>query len=406
MQMVEENILAKINYLLENGIQQETTTPHSSAQNGIAEQLNRTLVEHARAMLHHHQLPNSFWKEAVAYATYLKNRSPTHALKDHKVLDEVFWGKKPDVSHLEEFGKKCWVLQQNEEISKLDPKSKQFIFVGIGDGTKGYRYYNPKTHQTLTSRNVIFKTQIGKMDEVEVSHTVPIEGESGDSNRKVEMETENTQKQKQSLMPVPREKSARILAQPLLNYRVLNDPSARGPKEWQHHVPTTEENGHISVDYAMIGASLEDDPTSLKEAKARSDWPKWKEAMDAEIDQLTKRGTYKMVDLPPDRKAIASKWVFHIKRDHNGKIVIHKARLVAKEFSQIPGIDFVETFAPVMRLDTFRLVRALATNLALFSINSCGRHCGSLSQWHITRTYPHGPATGPSRWDGTVLSIN
>jgi hypothetical protein len=50
-----------------------------------------------------------------------------------------------------------------------------------------------------------------------------------------------------------------------------------------------------------------------------------------------------MVDLPPDRKAIASKWVFCIKRDHNGKIVKHKARLVAKGFSQILGIDFVET---------------------------------------------------------------
>src|ERR1700678_907307 len=95
------------NILLKNGIQQETTTPHSSAQNRIAEQLNRTLVEHARTMLHQHQLPNSFWKEAVAYATYLKNRSPTRVLKDNKVPDEVFWGKKPDISHLEEFGKKC-----------------------------------------------------------------------------------------------------------------------------------------------------------------------------------------------------------------------------------------------------------------------------------------------------------
>src|SRR6202522_1703715 len=87
--------------------------------------------------------------------------------------------------------------------------------------------------------------------------------------------------------------------------------------------------------------------------------------MDAEIDQLTKQGTYKMVDLPPDQKAIASKWVFRIKRDHNGKIVKHKARLVAKGFSQIPGIDFVETFAPVMRLETFRLLMALATKLGL-----------------------------------------
>src|SRR6202789_919524 len=128
-------------------------------------------------MLHQHQLHNSFWKEAVAYATYLKNRSLTHALKDNKVPDEVFWGKKPDISHLEEFGKKCWVLQQNEKISKLDPKSKEFIFVGIGDGTKGYRYYSPKTHQTLTSRNVIFVAKEDKSDEIEISHTVPIEGE-------------------------------------------------------------------------------------------------------------------------------------------------------------------------------------------------------------------------------------
>src|SRR5271168_5155058 len=72
-----------------------------------------------------------------------------------------------------------------------------------------------------------------------------------------------------------------------------------------------------------------------------------------------------MVDLPHDRKAIASKWVFRLKRDHNGKIVKHKARLVAKGFSQIPGIDFVETFAPVMRLETFRLLMALATKLGL-----------------------------------------
>src|ERR1700678_4302558 len=116
------------NYLLENGIQQETTTPHSSAQNGIAEQLNRTLVEHAGAMLHRHRLPNSFWKEAVAYATYLKNRSPTCALKDYKVPDEVFWRKSQMYLIWKNLAKKCWVLQQNEEISKLDPKSKTIYF--------------------------------------------------------------------------------------------------------------------------------------------------------------------------------------------------------------------------------------------------------------------------------------
>ena len=143
---------------------------------------------------------------------------------------------------------------------------------------------------------------------------MPIEGEENeDDNQKVEEKSEISPKQKQSYIPVPREKSAWILAQPLLNYHVLNNPATCGPKEWQHQVPTIEETGYILVDYAMIGATLEDDPISLKEAKERSDWLKWKEAMDAEMDQLTKRGTYKLMELPPNRKAIASKWVFHIK---------------------------------------------------------------------------------------------
>jgi hypothetical protein len=59
----------------------------------------------------------------------------------------------------------------------------------------------------------------------------------------------------------------------------------------------------------MIRVSLEDDPLSLKEVKERSDWPKWKVAMDVEVDQLVKKGTYKLIKLPPDHQAISCKWV-------------------------------------------------------------------------------------------------
>ena len=136
-----------------------------------------------------------------------------------------------------------------------------------------------------------------------------------------------------SKIPVPWERSTHISSQPLINYRLLNNPNSRGPKEWQHQVPAVE-SGLITVDYAMIGASLEDDLLSIKEAKGRADWGKWKEGMDAEISQLTKQGTFKLVDLPSDQQAIASKWVYRIKCDHNGTIPKHKARLVAKGCSQ------------------------------------------------------------------------
>jgi hypothetical protein len=283
-------------------------TPHSPSQNGIAERLNRTLVEHARAMLHQHGLPHSLWKEAIAYATYLKNRSPTRAIKDRKVPDEVFWGKKPNIAHLEEFGKTCWVLQQDGNNSKLDPKSRKFIFVGVADGTKGYRYYNSKTHQILTSRNVLFEVEERVSDEVEITHPAPLEGESGISGKQTSGGNEDsiaskpdhvpekeTHHASPSRIPVPRERSSRILAQPLVNYRMLNNPNSRGPKEWNHHVPTVEESGYITIDYAMIGATSEEDPLSLKEAKDRSDWPKWKVSMDTEIMQLHNQMRYLLI---------------------------------------------------------------------------------------------------------------
>jgi hypothetical protein len=65
-------------------------------------------------------------------------------------------------------------------------------------------------------------------------------------------------------------------------------------------MPTTEELSHILVDYAMIRASLEDDLLLLKEVKKRSDWPKWKVAIDVKVDQLVRKGMYKLVKLPPD----------------------------------------------------------------------------------------------------------
>jgi hypothetical protein len=74
-------------------------------------------------------------------------------------------------------------LQQNGNHSKLNLKSHKFIFVGIGDGTKGYRYYNTKTHQILTLHNVVSVAEGVKSDEVEVTHPMQLKGESGTNSK-------------------------------------------------------------------------------------------------------------------------------------------------------------------------------------------------------------------------------
>ena len=242
-------------FLLDSGIQLDVTTPYSPSQNGIAERLNRTLVKHARAMLHAHNLPYFLWTEAVAYATYLKNRSPTRAIKDFKTPDEVFWKTKPNVNNLQEFGQKCWVLQQDGKRSKLDPKSRQFIFTGIAQGTKGYRYYNSTTRQILTSRNVVFSLDIEEapITLIESSHPTSIEGENANNIPSTSGIEEIPEKAppapitsstpKGTQIPIAiRSRSERIkTTHPTVSYRVLNNPASRGPKEWQHHVPTTED---------------------------------------------------------------------------------------------------------------------------------------------------------------------
>ena len=87
----------------QQGVEIQTTALYSPSQNGVAEQMNRTIVELARAMLNAHQLPQFLWEYAVAHAVYLRNRAFTKPL-GNKTLYETWFKRRPNVSHLREFG--------------------------------------------------------------------------------------------------------------------------------------------------------------------------------------------------------------------------------------------------------------------------------------------------------------
>jgi hypothetical protein len=80
-----------------------------------------------------------------------------------------------------------------------------------------------------------------------------------------------------------------------------------------------------------------------------------------ELQAIKDNHTWLLTDLPANRRAIGLKWVYKVKRDEDGKVVHHKARLVVKGYSR-QGIDYEEVFAPVARLQTVRLIIALAAN--------------------------------------------
>ncbi len=91
------------------------------------------------------------------------------------------------------------------------------------------------------------------------------------------------------------------------------------------------------------------EPNSLNQAMHRTDWLKWKEALQAKYDSIIENETWKLTSMPENRQLITGRWVFKLKKDRNGQILKYKARWVAHGFKQEEGVDFVETFAAVVK---------------------------------------------------------
>jgi transposase InsO family protein len=361
-----------IKFCREEGITIETTAPYSPSQNGVAERFNRTLIELVRAMLIAKGLPTFLWDEAVNHATYIRNRSPTKALKG-KTPHEAWTGKKPDVTHFREFGSDVWILDESINRSKLSPKSKKMVFVGFMEGSKSVRYWDKEKRNIKVSRNFTF-SENGEMGELQVVELPGLEAEGEDSRNTASQTApkshENIQTITTESIPEKPDDTRTLRTRTEINYRQMDNP-ARRPitrKPKIDELIKEKEVANIAVDQIILeqreyGFLAQDGPTSVNEAINSEEGEKWEKAMEEEIGTLKKMGTWTLKDLPKDRKEIGCKWVFVRKRNEKGEIVQWKARLVAQGFSQKPGTDYNNdgTFAPVMRFETLRTLLAYAT---------------------------------------------
>jgi hypothetical protein len=92
------------------------------------------------------------------------------------------------------------------------------------------------------------------------------------------------------------------------------------------------------------------EPRSLTEAKCCPDWLLWEKAIHEELALLQEAGTWKLAEAPNGANITGSKWVFCAKKDAAGIVICHKAHLIVQGFSQIPGVNYFNTFAPVAKL--------------------------------------------------------
>jgi hypothetical protein len=112
------------------------------------------------------------------------------------------------------------------------------------------------------------------------------------------------------------------------------------------------------VNYSPIEESVA--LTSFEEAVHGRESRKWKLAIEDQLRSLEANHTWKVIDKPKDMNLISTKWVFKIKMLPNGQINKYKARLCARGFSQEYGVDYFKTFAPIVRMESLRILLALA----------------------------------------------
>uniref|UniRef100_A0AAV1VC82 Polyprotein n=1 Tax=Peronospora matthiolae TaxID=2874970 RepID=A0AAV1VC82_9STRA len=329
------------------GIEQQTTVPYAHQANGTAERAIRTIVTIGRSMLHHAKLDKCFWAEAAMTAVYVKNRLPSPKIP-HKTPFEIVYNSKPSVKHMRVFGCQAYILTPKEKRLKWDPKARAGLFLGYEEVSKAYRVYDIEAGQVMISRDVNFdESAFGMSMLISDDDVDGLDFESIDLDDEEPRPRHFKQTGKRKAQPshdnddasMPRAVRQRpgleeSSAPDDLSSRRANEDEERKSEE-QHDTPTSSAFWHASAN-AVEAAVDFSEPSTFEEAVSGPDQVHWRKAIDAELDSMKLRGVFRAAKLPNGQSAIGTK-------------------VFAKKY----GIDYTETFSPVVKYVTLRMVIAI-----------------------------------------------
>ncbi|GJU43920.1 retrovirus-related pol polyprotein from transposon TNT 1-94, partial [Tanacetum coccineum] len=138
-----------------NGITHNFSAPRTPQSNGVVERKIMTLQEMSRTMLNEQSLPQKFWCNAVDTSTYILNRILIRAILG-KTPYELLRGRKPTLDYFRVFGRKCFILNTKDYLTKFDLKSYEGVFLGYSQNSKAYIILNKHTRKVEKSLNVTF----------------------------------------------------------------------------------------------------------------------------------------------------------------------------------------------------------------------------------------------------------
>uniref|UniRef100_A0AAV1VJN2 Integrase catalytic domain-containing protein n=1 Tax=Peronospora matthiolae TaxID=2874970 RepID=A0AAV1VJN2_9STRA len=367
------NHIIKIQTQLEN----QVTVPYAHQTNGTAERAIRTIVTIGRILLHHAKLEKCFWAEAAMKAIYIKNRLPSPKI-DHKTPFEIVYKSKPSVKHMRVFGCRAFILTPREKRLKWDPKAREGIFMGYEEASKAYRVYDIEAGQVVISRDITFDEStfdfsmdrpsdddedaqldldLLAINEDDVRQTVYKQTGKRKSEARPGMSRSDRPRTGLEQASAPEHVSNRHQKRRSSAPETMSDDEEDASVYDQDDDSTPPTFWRASAN-AMEATDLAE-PVTFQDAINGPDQAHWRNAVKAELKSMHLLGVFRAAKLPRGQGAIGTKWVFKIKRKADGSVEKYKARLVAKGFKQKYGIDYTETFSPVVKYVTLRMVIAI-----------------------------------------------
>ncbi|KAJ1574717.1 hypothetical protein NDA12_002237 [Ustilago hordei] len=303
-----------------------------------------------RSMLIGRACPRELWPYAITAAAHVMNLTPS-ATKT--IPHEAFYGTTAHklAQQLRVFGCLAWVhVQQKDQQGKHGARAKPAIMIGYDDEHKAWKFCNPDQPASI-----------------QWSNSATFHEDKGWSDR-----------QQEAVRPV-----------------------VTAEVEEEGVTPVTVED-LLTAEDSTVGAAntaiLNLDPT-LREAMDGEDAQLWKEAIRKELEGLEAMGTWEVVHQPPGVPLVDSKVVLRLKLDADGVPVKHKARLVARGFTQREGIDYQETFSPVAPLGAIRAILALAVqnNWEVHALDITMAYLNSTLKEAIYMKPPEGSGVAPGK---------
>jgi hypothetical protein len=318
-------------------------------------------------MLHQRSLLLHFWEEAVQTVAYTLNRTYTR-LHPHSTPYESWFGQKPSLAHIHIFGCDAFIHVPKSKRKKLDPKCHPGTFLGYSDASKAYRLWDKITKRVVITRDVLFHENTTSATSTPSTSTyVPLLLDR--------LNPVNVPAQPANVPALP----ANVPAPPAIPIQVSGEPADTNSRASSHSTISTAPNvpsapasappntrpqrsrkpvNHYG-DWAQLAATPIIEPKTYHDAIKSPNHTHWQQAMTEEYNSLLQNQTWSLTTLPQGRTAIECKWTYKLKYNADGTIARYKAQLMAKGYLQCLGIDFFETYSPVVCMDNIRIILSI-----------------------------------------------